>query len=114
MRFVDDLNTPVALAALHELATKANKAAPQTASAARNALLAGGWLLGLLQEDPETYFQGADTADADSAAIDALIAERNAARKARNFQRADAIRDELAAQGIELEDLREGTRWRRV
>jgi cysteinyl-tRNA synthetase len=45
--------------------------------------------------------------------IDDLIAERNQARADKNFQRGDEIRDQLADAGIELEDLREGTRWRR-
>ena len=50
----------------------------------------------------------------DEAEIEALIAERNQARKARDFDRADAIRDQLTEAGIELEDTRAGTRWRRI
>jgi cysteinyl-tRNA synthetase len=64
--------------------------------------------MGLLQADPEVWFQG----DGD-AAIDALIAERIAARATRDFARADEIRDELTAQGIVLEDGAGGTTWRR-
>ena len=48
-----------------------------------------------------------------SGQIDALIAERNAAKKARDFARSDAIRDQLLAAGVVLEDTREGTRWSR-
>jgi cysteinyl-tRNA synthetase len=51
--------------------------------------------------------------DVDASRIEALIAERNAARRAKNFTRADEIRDQLAAEGIILQDTPEGTRWRR-
>lgn len=109
----DDLNTPQALAGMHELAARLQKARSDTERAsARDALLAGGWMLGLLGDDPEAYFQG-DGGKLTADAIDRHIAERNAARAARNFARADEIRDLLAAAGIELEDLHGETRWRR-
>ncbi len=76
----------------------------------RDQLIAGAWLLGLLTESPEAHFKSGSTVDA--AYIEERIAARNAARAARDFKLADAIRDELLAQGIELEDLRDGTRWR--
>ena len=110
----DDMNTPKALSAMHELAADLQKAQPGEEANARQALLAGGWLLGLLTEDPEAYFQGSGDDGLTVQAIEALIDERNAARKERDFARADEIRDQLISQGIELEDLREGTRWRRV
>ena len=76
-------------------------------------------MLGLLQLDPETWFkQGlASTADSnpiDAAEIDALVAQRNAARKSRDFAEADRIRDALAAKGIAIEDGADGTRWKVV
>jgi cysteinyl-tRNA synthetase len=113
----DDLNTPIALAALHEIATELNKTQESETQAKLKAqLLAGGAIMGLLQKDPEEWFrwQPADMQGLSDDAIDTLIAERKAAREAKNFQRADEIRDELADAGIEMEDGAEGTRWRRT
>ncbi len=103
----DDLNTPQALAELSVLAD----AARQSGSAeAKAALLGGGALLGLLQQDAEAWFRrGESTVDA--AHIEDLLQQRQAARAARDFARADAIRDELAAMHITIEDSAQGTRW---
>jgi cysteinyl-tRNA synthetase len=111
----DDLNSPEALAALHHLAGELRRQTNQAnIDRARQALLAGGSLMGLLALDAEGYFQGVGKLDGLSdQEIDDLIAERNQARADKNFQRGDEIRDQLADAGIELEDLREGTRWRR-
>jgi cysteinyl-tRNA synthetase len=103
----EDLNTPRALAEMHGFADRALAGDEQAASSLR----AAGLVLGLLQADPAEWFRG-DSADA--AAIEAAIAERQAARKTRDFARADAIRAELAKQGILLEDTPAGTSWRRV
>src|SRR5690606_42016293 len=68
--------------------------------------------LGLLRQAPDAWF--ARGADADEARIQALIDERTAAKKARDFARADAIRDQLAAEGILLEGTPQGVRWKRA
>ena len=104
----DDLNTPQALAELSLLADAARQT-PSTAT--KSALLSGGAALGLLQQDPEAWFKRAGGHAVDAARVDALLEERRAARAARDFVRADAIRDELTAMGVVIEDGAQGTRW---
>jgi cysteinyl-tRNA synthetase len=90
---------------------KADGDAAEAAARLRGA----GALLGLLERRAEDYFRAAPGAGGpDEAEVERLVAERTAARAARDFARADAIRDELAAAGVELEDGAGGTRWRRV
>jgi cysteinyl-tRNA synthetase len=110
----DDLNTPVAIAEFNRVARDLAKA--ETADDARRAageLLADAALIGLLQSAPDAWF-GADAGDPGSAQIEKLVARRNAARASRDFAAADAIRDQLTALGIVLEDAGGVTRWRRT
>ncbi|MDC8748436.1 cysteine--tRNA ligase [Xanthomonas campestris] len=126
----DDLNTPLALAVLAKLAKDANRALLDLAPAggpkdvlslknlealqsAKAELLGAGLTLGLLQQDPAAWFsRGTDAGD--DARITALAEERNAAKKAKDFARADAIRKQLADEGIVLEDTAQGVRWKRA
>ena len=106
----DDFNTAAALASIHDLVREIN------------IVLAGE---GLLSKDREAVldaiakfdsvlgiFGSVDTSSLD-AEIEALVEEREEARRQRNFARSDEIRDELAAQGIVLEDTKDGVRWKR-
>jgi cysteinyl-tRNA synthetase len=111
---LDDLNTPEALAELNNEARRlANAEEAETASASAGLLLAAADFLGLFQHDPVEWLAG-DTEGLDDALIDSLITERNESRALKNFARADEIRDQLQEMGISLEDVADGTRWRRV
>jgi len=112
----DDLNTPAALAEISRIAAGARKAdTPADRIRHKSALLGAGLVLGLLQQDPQAWFaRGVASSEADDARIQALVEERNAAKQARDFGRADAIRDQLAAEGILLEDTPQGVRWKRA
>jgi len=102
----DDFDTPIAFSVLHDLRGEVNR----TRSTALAGLLkALGGTIGLLQQDPEGFLQGGIDLD-----VQALIDERNAAKKARNFARADEIRKHLESKGIVLEDKPGGvTEWRK-
>lgn len=107
----DDLNTPGAFAALKKLE---REAAERKDGAAKGALLAAGSLIGLLQQDPGSWLGYGQAAGADAAAIEGLLAERQAARANRNFARADEIRTQLDAMGIVIEDTPAGPKWRKT
>lgn len=107
----DDLNTPRALAAMHELASRLNQSeTANEASQLRDKLLGGGWLLGILTQDVSEYFT--QDATLEVSRIEEMIAERTEAKKAKDYGRADAIRAELLSSGIAIEDTREGTTWK--
>ena len=117
------LNTPKALAALHDLASELNKAADAESKARlKTALREGGELLGLLGGEPDAWFKRAGPGTArgadgglDAARIGTMIARRAEAREKRDFTAADAIRDSLAEAGVVLEDRPDGTTdWRRA
>ena len=110
----DDLNTPLAIAALHELAGEVNRTSSDAArSGLASALESGGRLLGLLDKNPLDWLRGSAAADGER--IEARLAERAEARRRRRFAEADGIRAALAAEGILLEDKPDGTTswWRK-
>lgn len=111
----DDLNTPRAIAMLHDLASKLNKATTDAEkSAAKAALLKAANLIGFLTQNPESWFKGGATdGQMGDAEIEKLIEARNAARKSKNFAEADRIRKALQEAGILLEDKADKTLWRR-
>ena len=120
----DDLNTPLALAELQQIAARARQGKlaldaensaenRQQATLLKSELLAAGRALGLLQQTPEAWFGRGGNADED-ARIQALVDERGAAKRNRDFARADAIRLQLQNEGIALEDTPQGVRWKRL
>ena len=110
----DDLGTPQAMAEFFGLARQLNKATDEAERQRLAAeMYATGDLLGLLQTDPENWFAGDVEGELTAEDIEVLIGNRNAARAAKDFAAADAIRDELAAAGIQIEDGPDGTTWRR-
>lgn len=112
----DDFNTPGALAVLFEIARELNKLktedmAKANGLAVRLKELAG--VLGLLEQDPESFLQG-DTNSDEAAEIEALIKQRNEAKVNKNWAVADEVRDKLKAMNIVLEDTPNGTIWRKA
>ncbi|SFQ61094.1 cysteinyl-tRNA synthetase [Roseivivax halotolerans] len=106
----DDLNTPKALAALHALAGQVHASADAERQAELAAALkTAGSLLGLLQQDVTAWAQSGVL---DTTRIEALVDERAQARNARDWDRADALRDELAELGVDVEDASGESRWR--
>ena len=110
----DDLNTPLALSEVARIAGEARKAIDaDDRTRLKGELLGAGLALGLLQQAPDAWFSRGASGE-DDERIQALVEERNAAKKARDFARADAIRDQLAGEGILLEDTPQGVRWKRA
>ncbi len=111
----DDFNTPAALAVLFEAAHALHRAretgdvAEMTRLGAVLRALAG--MIGLLGRPPQIFLQGGTE---DREAIEALVAERDAARRARQWARSDELRDALKARGVLVEDTAAGTVWRRA
>ena len=115
----DDFNTPEALSVLFDISKEINRKTNDNdehgAIRLGNILLRLVSLLGLLETDAETWFKGeASTDGMDNATIDALVKQRIEAKAAKDWAKADEIRDQLQAQGISLEDNGGETIWRRV
>lgn len=110
---LDDLNTPNAVAALHGQLKRLSGADDNVKAEVKGQLLAAGALLGLFSDDPEVWFSAGTNAD-EGAEIDALVIARNEAKAAKDWAKADAVRDELNQRGIILEDGPNGTTWRKA
>lgn len=111
----DDFNTPLAISVLFELANQFYRIKDQEADHAQRiafTLRHAAACLGLLQQDPMAFLQSG--ADAEVPTIESLIQERQQAREAKDWVKADAIRDQLTAMGVELEDTSHGSIWRRL
>ncbi len=109
----DDFNTPEALGVLFELVRELNKARAENADNAQSLgalVLKLGGALGVLQSNPESFLKSGG--DVDEAWIEEMIEKRKAAKKAKDFAEADRVREELASNGVILQDSREGTTWR--
>jgi len=102
----EDFGTPEAVSVLFDLASEVNRTRSNQLAGLLKAL---GGCLGLLQDDPKAFLQAG--AALDDSAIAALIAQRAAAKAAKNFAEADRIRQELLGQGIVLKDSSSGTTW---
>jgi cysteinyl-tRNA synthetase len=110
----DDLNTPQVLAEISHIAGEARKAeALADRQRLKSELLGAGIALGLLQQAPSAWF-GRGASNNDDVRIQSLIDERARAKQARDFVRSDAIRDQLAKEGVLLEDTPQGVRWKRA
>ena len=109
----DDLNSPKAMAEFFGLAKRLNKATDEKSRVELAAqMYACGDLMGVLGNDPEAWFAGHVEGELSSDEIESLIEKRNSAKKARDFETADSIRDQLMDAGVTIQDGRDGTTWR--
>ena len=113
---LDDLNTPLTLSVLHELASELNKSTnPAEKEKLAHTLKTSANFLGLLEDAPTTWFQAnKEEASCSPKEIEVLIEARKKARLEKRFEDADIIRKELLSKGVILEDTSSGTTWRRV
>ncbi len=111
----DDLNSPLALSLMMGYASALNRAAAVTEQRLlRGYLIHAGRELGLLQSTPESWFRGEAADEEASAGIEQLVAQRTAARNAKNWAEADSLREQLEGMGIEILDTPDGTQWRKA
>jgi len=110
---MDDLNTPGFIANINVLVKDYLSAQEEQKSILKSKLILLGNLMGILQEDPKSWFEvNESNINLSKAEVEALISERNEAKKNKNYERADMIRDELMEQGIEIMDNSSGTSWK--
>ena len=110
---LDDLNTPKVLAKLNTLSNTLSSANSEEKRNIKNNLIAVGKILGVMQEDPNIWLGCNQTANPEKEEIERLINQRNEARRNKDFKLADQIRDKLKSKGIEIEDTKNGTIWRK-
>ena len=110
---LDDLNTPKVLAKLNTLSNTLSSAGTDEKRNIKNNLIATGKILGVMQEDPNIWLGYNQTANPEKEEIEGLINQRNEARRSKDFKLADQIRDKLKSKGIEIEDTKNGTIWRK-
>ena len=110
---LDDLNTPKVLAKLNTLSNTLSSADTDEKRNIKNNLIATGKILGVMQEDPNIWLGYNQTANPEKEGIEGLINQRNEARRSKDFKLADQIRDKLKSKGIEIEDTKNGTIWRK-
>ena len=110
---LDDLNTPKVLAKLNTLSNTLSSANSDEKRNIKNNLIAVGKILGVMQEDPNIWLGYNQTANPEKEEIERLINQRNEARRNKDFKLADQIRDKLKSKGIEIEDTKNGTIWRK-
>jgi len=110
----DDLNTPAAFAELHKLAKQANTEKDLASRKnIKKQIMAAGNMLGILQQEPSEWFRGIGDLDEDE--IQNLLNSRAQAKKDKNFELADGIRDKLTAMKIQIQDHPDGTSsWRKL
>ena len=110
---LDDLNTPKVLAKLNTLSNTLSSANAEKKQEIKKNLIAAGKILGVMQEDPNIWLGYNQTANPEKEEIEGLINQRNEARRSKDFKLADQIRDKLKSKGIEIEDTKNGTIWRK-
>ena len=110
---LDDINTPKVLAQLNTLSNKLSSANKEEKIDIKNTLVAAGKILGIMVEDPEMWLGYNQSENPEKEEIEGLINQRNEARRDKDFKLADKIRDELKIKGIEIEDTKNGTIWRK-
>ena len=112
--FLDDLNTPKVIANINEEVNKLSSASNDEKVKIKSNLLSTGKILGILENDPREWLGYSQQNIENSEEIERLINERNEARRNKNFNLADTIRDKLKEKGIEIEDKDKGTVWRKT
>ncbi len=112
--FLDDLNTPKVIANINEEVNKLSSASKDEKVKIKSNLISTGKILGILENDPKEWLGYSQQNIENFKEIERLINERNEARRNKNFNLADTIRDTLKEKGIEIEDKDKGTVWRKT